>query len=467
MTQQHPVVLVIDDDQNMRWALRTILTSAGLDVAEAEAGEAGLAIAGHCQPQAVVLDMQMPDLGGDEVLRRLRHLDPDLPIIIVTAYGSISSAVSATRNGAFDFITKPFRNEHLVDTVQRAIARRSIIRPITRPAANVRDTLTAAMGKSASIQKLADQVEAVISTDYSVVISGETGAGKEIVARALHQHGPRSAHSLVIMDCGAIAETLIDSEFFGHEKGAYTGASGRHHGCFEVAANGGTIFLDEIGNLPRNGQKALLRTLEERTIRRIGGTESIKLDIRVIAATNDNLKEQVKVGGFREDLLFRLAEYVITIPPLRSRLEDIPFLAQRFLNQAREALGRSPLEIASAACEALRSYQWPGNVRELRSIMRRAALIASGSVTSDDLVSCIGDRTPALPVQIPAEAPSLRHRLRGQIHAIERDAVVAALEQAGGNKAEAARLLGVDYKTYRTKLKMFAKPQGAPADGRS
>ncbi len=453
LTREHPVVLVIDDDQNMRWAMRTILTNAGFEVAEAEAGEPGLEIASRCRPYTVLLDMRMPDLGGDEVLRRFRHFDPDLPIIIVTAYGSISGAVSATQNGAFDFLTKPFRNELLVETVRRAIAQRPIICPTT----GVRATITASMGQSPSIRRLADQIEAVVSTDYSVVISGETGAGKEVVARALHQHGPRAARSLVVVDCGAIADTLIDGEFFGHEKGAYTGADGRRRGCFEVAANGGTIFLDEIGNLPGNGQKALLRTLEEHTIRRIGGTESIKLDLRVIAATNDNLAERVKAGTFREDLLFRLTEYVITVPPLRARPEDIPFLAQRFLTQARQALGRSLIEITPSALDLLSSYQWPGNVRELRSIMRRAALTTASSIMPADLANNLGDCAPAAHAPSITDARSLPHRVRRQIRAIERDAIIAALEQARGNKAEAARLLGIDYKTYRTKLKMFAE----------
>ena len=319
--------------------------------------------------------MRMPDLSGAEVLDRLRRFDPDLPVIIVTAHGSLSCAVSVIREGAFDFITKPFRNEHLLETVQRAVARRRVFRPVI----DVREGVTAVMGQGPSVQKLVDQIEAVVSTDYSVVIYGETGAGKEVVAKALHQYGLRSTRPLVIVDCGAVTESLIDSEFFGHEKGAFTGASACHHGYFENAADGGTLFLDEIANLPPKGQKALLRTLEDRTIRRLGGRELIKLDLRVIAATNDDLKMQVKSGGFREDLLYRLNEYVIRVPPLRSRPEDIPFLARRFLTQAQEALRRPPIEISPAAMDVLSTYRWSGNVRELRSVMRRLALTTSRS----------------------------------------------------------------------------------------
>jgi two-component system nitrogen regulation response regulator GlnG len=456
LTQRQAMVLLVDDDRDMRWAMRNILADAGFDVAEADAGGAGLELAARRTLAAVLLDMRMPGLGGEEVLRRLRRLDPGLPVIVVTSYGTISGAVSAIRDGAFEYVTKPFRNEHLVETVRRAVARRTAAKRATT--GGIRAALTAAMGQGPAIQTLVAQVEAVVSTEYSVVINGETGAGKEVVARNLHEHGPRANRPLVVIDCGAIAEALTDSEFFGHEKGAFTGAIERRRGCFESAANGGTIFLDEVGNLAMTGQKALLRTLEDRAIRRVGGAERINLDMRVIAATNDDLEERAKTGGFREDLFFRLAEYVITVPPLRSRPEDIAFLAQRFLTQARESLGRPLVEIEPAALDLLRAHRWPGNVRELRNVMRRAALTESGMITPAHLaVSLGGGGAAAAPArEAPAGAVSLRNRVRGQVRAIERDAIVTALDQAGGNKAEAARRLGIDYKTYRTKLKMLA-----------
>ncbi len=457
---QRATVLLIDDDQDMRWAMRNILADAGFNVAEAEAGRSGLEIATCRTPDAVLLDMQMPDLDGDEVLRRLQRLDQRLPVIIVTAHGSISGAVAAHRDGAFEYITKPFRNEHLVNTVQRAVARRGDYAP---PATGVHATITAAMGKSPAILNLVQQVEAVAETDYSVVIQGETGAGKEVVARGLHRYSRRAGRPLVVVDCGAIPETLTDNEFFGHEKGAYTGASGRHRGWFEVAANGGTIFLDEVGNLSLTGQKALLRTIEERTIHRVGGTEAINLDVRLIAATNEDLRDRSKVGGFREDLFFRLAEYVITVPPLRARLEDIAFLARRFLTQAREALGRPPADIAPATLDLLCAYRWPGNVRELRNVIRRAALIASDMIAPKHLAGSLDQSVAPPPISFPgtpANAPSLRRKVQNQIRVIERDAVVGALEQAKGNKAEAARLLGIDYKTYRMKLKALGERAG-------
>ncbi|MDR3515796.1 MAG: sigma-54 dependent transcriptional regulator [Azospirillaceae bacterium] len=431
------------------------MNDAGFDVVEADEGGSGLELAAQRTPDVVLLDIRMPGLGGVEVLRRLQRLDAGLPVIVVTAHGTISGAVSAIRDGAFEYVTKPFRNEHLVETVQQAMARRSAVR--CPSAGGIRDALTASMGQSPAIQALVAEVEAVASTDYSVVISGETGAGKEVVARCLHVHGPRANHPLVIIDCGAIAESLTDNEFFGHEKGAFTGAGDRRRGSFEAAGNGGTIFLDEVGNLAPTGQKALLRTLEDHTIHRVGGTEMIELDMRVIAATNDDLRDRAKSGSFREDLFFRLAEYVITVPPLRARTEDIPFLARRFLESARASLGRPSIDIHPAAFDLLRAHRWPGNVRELRNVMRRAALTTSDIITPDLLrVGGFGTNAPAVPPEpVSAGAASLGHRVRDQVRAVERDAVVGALEQAKGNKAEAARLLGIDYKTYRTKLKML------------
>ena len=458
-------VLVIDDDQDMRWAIRTILAETGLDVAEASSGEAGLEIAARCVPDAILLDIQMPGIDGEEVLRRLKHLHKDLPVIVVTAHGTIPGAVDAIRTGAFEYITKPFRNERLLDVVRRAVARRrSGATPTT---AQVRSAITSVMGHGAAVQLLVDQIEAVIGTDYSVLIRGETGAGKEVVARVLHEQGPRADHPLVVVDCGSVVDTLVDSEFFGHEKGAYTGAANRRQGWFEAAAKGGTLFLDEIGNLSAVGQKALLRALEERVIHRVGSTIPISIDVRVIAATNEVLEDRIESAGFREDLFFRLAEYVIVLPPLRARREDIGFLAGRFLDQARDSLARARIEIAPAALDLLRNYDWPGNARELRSVLRRAALVTGDVVSAAQLAGCLTGRGMRGAPWIRPEPASmkLRGRVRDKVRQVERDAVIEALERAGGNKAEAARLLGIDYKTYRMKLKTVAERGDADGHG--
>ncbi len=460
-------LLTIDDDPDMRWAIRSVLSGAGFDVAEADNGGRGLEMATQCPPDAVLLDIQMPDLVGDELLRRLRRFDAGLPVIVVTAYGSIAGAVDAIRAGAFEYITKPFRNEQLLDVVQRALAQRRASQAAPVGAA-LRTDITATMGHSAAIQSLVDTIEAVVKTDYSVLIQGETGVGKEVVARALRQHGLRAKRPFVVVDCGAMVDNLTDTAFFGHEKGAYTGADRRQLGWFETAANGGTIFLDEIGNLSLAGQKALLRTLEERVIHRVGSTAPVRLDTRVIAATNENLEGQSAAGQFRQDLFFRLAEYVIAVPPLRARPDDIEFLARRFLAEARASLRRPPLDISSAALDLLRSCDWPGNVRELRNILRRAALIEAPCITPSHLNGFFGADISAAataPQTGLTQAP-LRDLIHGKIREVERQAVLAALERARGNKAEAARLLGIDYKTYRMKLKMFGDPTGADNDAR-
>ncbi|WP_454650943.1 sigma-54-dependent transcriptional regulator [Bradyrhizobium liaoningense] len=464
---QQPKVLLIDDDGAMRWAMRTILAGAGFEVAEAEAGGSGLEMVSLRTPDAVLLDMRMPGLDGDEVLRRLRRLVPNLPVIIVTGHGTIPGAVNAMQNGAFEYITKPFRNEHLVETVRRALKGWTAADRKSR--SGVAAALTEVMGQGQAIEDLICQVQAVVSTDYSVVIQGETGTGKEVVARCLHQHSRRASRPLVVVDCGTIGETLTNTEFFGHEKGAYTGAHERRHGWFEAAADGGTIFLDEVGNLGLAGQKAVLRALEDRTIYRVGSTRPIHVDLRVIAASNDNLEARAADGSFREDLFFRLAEYVITLPPLRARPGDIPYLSRRFLAQACAALGRPSIDISPAAIDLLQSHQWPGNVRELRNVIRRAVLLASDAIAPSHLATSLArDGAAATASQrLAACTGSLRQRIRSEVDVIERDAVFGALERAGGNKAEAARLLGVDYKTYRVKLKKLTERQGTPFDERA
>ena len=452
-------ILIVDDDCDMRWAIRTILADAGFEVEESDGGGTALIQAAEDPPAVVLLDMQMPDLSGDVVLRTLKRLEPRLPIIIVTAHGTIPAAISAIRDGAFEYVTKPFRNDYLVETVRRAVAVARAAQPTI--SAGVGAGLAAAMGQGPAIQALIADVKAVVLAEYSVLIGGETGSGKEVVARSLHEYGPRAKQPLVVIDCGAIAETLTGSEFFGHEKGAFTGASERHRGYIEEAANGGTIFLDEIGNLSPTGQKALLRTLDNRTLRRVGGKEVIKVDMRVIAASNEDLQTGVKTGGFREDLFFRLAEYVIMVPPLRARPEDVPYLAQRFLKQAREVLNRPAAEIDPAAIDWLCAYGWPGNVRELRTVIRRAALTGSDRIAASDLAGSLRRQTAAPVPAAPGARLPLQQLVRDQVHALEHDAMATALKDAMGNKAKAARDLGMDYKTFRTKLKTLETADGA------
>jgi DNA-binding NtrC family response regulator len=447
-------VLIIDDDQDIRWALRTILSRNGLATIEADAGPRGLEVAARNAPAAVLLDLRLPGLAGEEVLARLRHQCQDLPVIVITGYGTITGAVDAIRAGAFDYLTKPFDNDAVVAAVKRAIAQRPVV---ARPAnGNIRECVTGQMGDGVAIQNLVTQMEMVLDTDYSVLIVGETGTGKEIVAQSLHRHGPRTARPFIVFDCGSIVDALVDSEFFGHERGAFTGANERRRGRFEIAADGGTIFLDEIGNLCAVGQQALLRALEERVIYRVGGSTPIRLDTRVIAATNEALEEEDVIGTFRPDLYYRLSEYTITVPPLRTRPEDIEFLTRRFLDQAQRAPANWLPDITPDALELLRGYPWPGNVRQLRNVVRRAGLMGNGKITPERILPCL----PHRPTQNASFAPpcasgnmSLRDMVEFQVRKVERDAISHALAQAGGNKTAAARRLGIDYKTFREKLK--------------
>lgn len=464
VTKIQSPVLIIDDDADVRWALRTILQDVGLTTTEADAGAAGLEIAANNKPSAVLLDLRMSGLSGEDVLSRLKRQYQALPVIVITGHGSVSGAVDAMRAGAFDYLTKPFDNDDVVAAVKRAIALQQPAQPATD---SLREAVTGLMGRGPAIQALITQMEVVLNTDYSVLISGETGTGKEVVAQALHRHGSRTARPFVVFDCGAIVESLMESEFFGHERGSYTGASERRRGRFELAADGGTIFLDEICNLCAVGQQALLRVLEERVIYRVGGSTPIRLDTRVIAATNGALAGDEGTVTFRPDLFYRLSEYTIAVPPLRSRPEDIDFLARRFLDQTQKALGGAVRDISEDALDLLRSCPWPGNARQLRNVVRRAGLTASSTVTAEDIQACL----PRRPVQVAVnkqifstvDAP-LRDLVQHRVQQVERESILNALALDGGNKAAAARRLGIDYKTFRVKLKTFEQPAAVARD---
>ena len=457
--EPRPPILVIDDDPDIRWALKSILGEAGLSVVEADAGALGLDLAEQTRPAAIVLDMRMHGLSGEEVLAHLRCRHRAVPVIVLTGHACISGAVDAIRAGAFDYLTKPFDNDRVVATVARAVAQNRA-EPRSK-GASLRETITATMGRGPAIQSLVNQMELVANTDYSVLICGETGTGKEVVAQGLHRHGPRTDKPFVVFDCGAIVDALVDSEFFGHERGAFTGANDRRRGRFELAADGGTIFLDEIGNLCAVGQQALLRALEERVIYRVGGTTPIRLDTRVIAATNELLTDQDVTSEFRPDLFYRLSEFSIIVPPLRVRPEDIEFLARRFILQTQEALHRHSMDIHPDALDLLRGYEWPGNVRQLRNIVRRAGLLASTEVLAKHVQPFLPNRRTqiSVPAQVvlPAHVP-LRDLVGQRVRQVEYDAILQAMKLTAGNKAAAARQLGIDYKTFRMKLKALGEP---------
>ncbi|MBI4409091.1 MAG: sigma-54-dependent Fis family transcriptional regulator [Gemmatimonadetes bacterium] len=456
-------ILVVDDDPEIRWVLSKILTKDGFEVVLAEDGEAAVYRLRADAPSAVLLDLRMPVLGGMEALEKIRQLSPQVPVIMLTAYGDIPTVVEAMRRGADDFLTKPFDVESLLLAVRHALGHRAGDRRGDQAAQAVEEpqgagALSDLMGMGLHIQTLWQQAEKVARCNFTVVLQGETGTGKEIVARAIHLWSYRAGKPFIALDCGAIPETLIESELFGHEKGAFTGAHGRREGHFQLA-DGGTLFLDEITNLPHVTQAKLLRTLQERCIQPLGGKHPVKVDVRIIAASNVSLEGEMLAGRFRKDLYYRLNEYTITLPPLRDRPEDIPFLARRFLVEACQELDRAEQGFSPDALDLLREYPWPGNARELRNAVRQAVLMGTDEIAVEQLLASVrpgGARGP-LPQELDARALDrpLRELKSSAADRAERAAIEEALRLAGGNKAKAARLLQINYKTLYTKLKHY------------
>ncbi len=375
--------LVIDDEKSIRDSLRMILEYEKYEVMFADQGTKGIAMFRERTPDVVLLDIKMPGgKDGIEILREIKHLNADVPIIMISGHGTIDTAVEATKLGAFDFLPKPLDRDKLLITVRNAVERRRLAAEVEH--LRGRESL---LGESARLKEIKELIQRVAPTDARILISGESGTGKELVARAIHRGSKRAAKPLVEVNCAAIPAELIESELFGHEKGSFTGATAQRIGKFEQA-DGGTIFLDEIGDMSPQAQAKVLRALEEGTIERVGGDRLITVDVRVIAATNKNLPEEIKKGTFREDLFHRLNVIPIQVPPLRDRREDIPLLSRAFLQDVCARYGLASKEFAPAALDALAAMEWSGNVRELRNLVERLAIIAPGpAINVPDLES--------------------------------------------------------------------------------
>lgn len=453
-------ILIVDDEAAIREDLGLVLRREGHELFEAADGEQALALIRIKPVDTVLLDIGMPGLNGMEALRQIKMLDRDLPVVMVTADGLIQHAVAALRAGAHDYLVKPFEHADVIRSVHSALAERGLRHTIaqlserTREAASLRDL----MGSSAAITTISADVARVGCSDFTVLIVGETGTGKELVARATHAASRRAAGPFVAVDCGAIPETLFESDLFGHEKGSFTGADRTKPGKFEIAS-GGTLFLDEVANLPHGCQAKLLRVLQERKVFRVGGTKATDMDVRLIAASNQDLEPGVRHGLLRCDLFYRLNEFVIRIPPLRNRRQDIVFLAKRFLDETNRELGKSLVGFSERAVERLLLHDWPGNVRELRSTIRRAVLLADRLVDEQHLGL---PRSPLPPVDglvvvrsTLADRLPLKQLVRRATMTVERTALVEALMVSGGNKAKAARLLQIDYKTMHVKVREY------------
>jgi DNA-binding NtrC family response regulator len=455
-------LLIIDDDDANCSLIKAIFSAEGIEVTAARDGLSGIDRARAEPPDVVLLDLRLPGLDGMEVLARLKQESPSLPVVMLTAHQDVKAAVRATQLGAFDYLTKPFHNEEIVVVVRRALQTRALELEVQDLRRQLRagGGLALEMGPSQGIKDLVEQVRTVAETSFTVLVIGETGSGKELVAQAIHRESERRASPFVAIDCGAIPEQLLESELFGHEKGAFTGAERTKKGRFQLA-QGGTFFLDEVGNLPLNLQAKLLRVLESRQVQAVGADRSAALDVRFVAATNHDLQARAAEGQFRTDLYFRLAQYTITLPALKDRPVDIPYLAHRFLAEVSVELRRPVQQIVPGALELLEAHPWPGNVRELRNVIRQAVLMTKDLMIGKDVVrallgKAVAGRTAAGNVAGAARAGmSLREVAAEATEAAERRAISEALRSARGNKSEAARALDTDYKTLHLKMKRF------------
>ena len=459
MDQSADRVLIVDDDRDIGQLLSTLMKKEGLASLLAYDGETALQMLPVRTPDLLLVDVKMPGLDGMEVLKRVKETDPHLPVVLITAYAEIPGSVAAMKAGAFDYLAKPFDHAEVMRVVRAALSERRRRRQARGEEISADNCLRVMMGPSDAVTRIIREVNRVAQSDFSVIIQGETGAGKELVARAIHQLSHRAAAPFIPLDCGAIPETLIESELFGYQKGAFTGASAPKMGKFE-AAQGGTLFLDEIANLPVSSQTRLLRVLQEKAVLRLGATRPIKIDVRLLTASNQKLLGLVESGEMREDFYFRLNEFTITIPPLRERREDIPYLAKRFLDITNRELQKNVQGFSKYCLEALLSYNWPGNVRQLRAVIRRAVLLADDLVTEKHLDI---KRAPVPGLAFtprvdgtPWREMSLKEIVHRSVVTVERDVLARALKFTGGNKAKAARLLQIDYKTMHYKLKQFS-----------
>lgn len=444
-----PVILIIDDEKNIRSGLRSLLEDENYEVLEAPDGETGLKILKTAPVDAVISDLRLPGIGGEQVVETVHKTYPAVPVIVLTGHGSVDAAVDCMRKGAYDFLTKPLNFDRLLLLIERSLDNRRLLtkqEELTKELERFRkqNRFEKLIGQSAPMRHIMEIIEQVAPTKASVLITGESGVGKELVAQAIHALSDRSRKEMISVHCAALSESLLESELFGHEEGAFTGAVSKRKGRFELA-DGGTLFLDEIGEINQSIQIKILRVLQERSFERVGGEKTIHTDVRLIAATNRDLPEEIKKGNFREDLYYRLNVVSIHVPPLRERADDIPLLALSFLRELSRENGKKIDGFDKKALSALCRYRWPGNVRELRNAVESAVVFCKGAAVSlSDLPPQIqGESAGESGVVIPPGT---------SLADAEKEVILYTLSQCGGNKSKAAEVLRIGRKTLHRKL---------------
>ncbi|HUS65391.1 MAG TPA: sigma-54 dependent transcriptional regulator [Kofleriaceae bacterium] len=472
-------ILVADDEPNLRRVLTAILRREGYDVLQAADGSEAIDLLSE-PVDVVITDLKMPRVDGMEVLRHASAQLPNVPVIMITAFGTVDNAVAAVKAGAFDYLEKPFEQEQIRQIVNKAVAQSTLSRKEARPQVSADDTAVkqrfGLIGDSPEMHAIFGVIEKVADTPSTVLITGESGTGKELVAKALHEHSSRISGPFIKINCAAIPKTLMESELFGYEKGAFTGATTAKPGRFELA-DGGTLFLDEIGEIPVEMQVKLLRAIQESEFERVGGIKTIKVDVRLITATNRDLERETRDGNFREDLYYRLNVVPLNIPPLRSRSDDVPLLVEHIITKFNERLKKNVRGISDEAMRLLRGHSWPGNIRELENVLERTILFTTGDridvvdlpaeLRGEDLSRArtpTGEFTAAAAaaaaaamgtITEPGASGSLKEMVRAETSRVEKELIARALDETGGNVTQAAKLLKISRKSLQMKMKEF------------
>ena len=447
-------ILIVDDEKNYLVVLEALLGPEGYEIVTTDNAREALRSVRESDLDLVITDMKMPGMSGMELLEECKKIKPELPVIMMTAYGTIEMAVEAMKKQAYNYITKPFNNEELKLIIKKALENYRLTKENRRLSEALSDRYKYGniIGKSKPMLKIYELIGKVAQSRASVFITGPSGTGKELIAKAVHYNSPRKDRPFISINCGALTETLLESELFGHEKGAFTGAVAMKKGRFE-AADGGTLFLDEVGDMPAPLQVKLLRVLQEMEFERVGGTRTIKVDVRVLSASNRNIKEDVANNLFREDLFYRLNVMEIEVPPLNERVDDIPLLVKHFIDKYREDKGENKIELSPEAWKALYTYTWPGNVRELENVIERAVVLnPEGAITPEDLPEEITGAEAEFDVErlVPTNVP-----LPAALEQIEEKMIIRALEQCNNVQAHAAKMLGITKSLIQHKLKKY------------